>query len=118
MKPRTIYGVCGVLRDLSNLQASDKIRADLYEAIELIKNGNTETALDKLVQARCTSALADEDNRPYILATEEVALWLIYRAKSLIDLTTVTKCLNLWAKNGKISEAIKEQERNLRYKAA
>lgn len=118
MKSRTIDGVCACLRSVANSCPSNKIQKDLIVAIDLIRIGSPEAALMNLVQARCDSALSNEDNRPLIEATEEVALWLIYKAKSLIALSDVCECLSLWAKTGKIAEACKERERSLRKMAA
>lgn len=118
MKPATIDSVCATLRSLAPQNAPAKIQADMAMAIDLIKAGCAEAALINLVQARCDSALADEDNRPLIAAVEEVAMWMIYKAKSLIALSDVSECLSLWAKTGKLAEALKERERTLRAMAA
>lgn len=118
MKSYTIDSVCATLRSLAAPGLPEKVRTDLRNAIELIRAGEVETALCNLVQSRCDSALAGEDNRPYISATEEIAFWMVYRAKSLIALSNVSECMNLWAKTGKVAEAIKEREKSLRSMAA
>mgnify|MGYP000116563342 CR=1 FL=1 len=118
MKSYTIDSVCTTLRSLAPHNAPAKIQADMAMAIDLIKAGSPEAALFNLVQARCDSALADEDNRPLVAAVEEVASWMIYKAKSLVQLSDVVECLSLWAHKGKLADAIKERERSLKAMAA
>lgn len=113
MKSRTIDSVCSVLRTLMNQSGSDIIKTDISSALENIRAGRTIEALTNLLQARVNSALADQNNTAYIVATEEIAFWMIYRAKSLAALAEISDYMSVWNK-GRVKEAIKEKERGLR----
>lgn len=113
MKSKTIDSVCSVLRTLMNQSGSDIIKTDISLALENIRSGHVSEALTNLLQARVSSALANQNNTAYIAATEEIALWMIYRAKNLASIAEISGYMSVWNK-GRIKEAIKEKERSLR----
>lgn len=118
MKSRTISSVCSYLHGLVSPNLPGIIKKDLLAAIEKIKIGECADALKALTKARCDSALANQDNTVYISGTEEIALLMVYQAKSLIVLADVSECLGPWAKSGKLKDAISERERSLRQMAS
>ncbi len=114
MKPRTIDSVCFTLHTLINSSSqTDAVKQDISSALEKIRAGCALEALDNLLQVRDRSALSDQNNTAYVVATEEIAFWMIYRAKNLSAIAEISTHVSIWNK-GRIKEAIKEKERSLR----
>lgn len=116
MKPRTIDNVCEKLQFLAKNQDHKDLKIDLINAIELVRMNQADTALSQLLPCRC-AAPTDDMRRCYVQAIEEIAYLIIYRAKTLMTLSTLSVTLDVWVTE-KISSALREQERLLRQMAS